>query len=116
MAGMGRKSFVCDPDHELAEVPAFEQPDEGGRCILKARDNVLAKLDSAICDPAAHRTDELLETGGIVADDEALHPDASGQQRARQLSEAIRARRRLTVVVTRYQATHRYAGVQIEQR
>ena len=66
-----------DTNDQLAEVPAFEQTDEGLRGVLQTVHDVLAKLDLACLQPGTHLRKELaIAIALVVKNDEALHPDA----------------------------------------
>jgi transposase len=61
-----------NPDHQLTEVVALQEPLEGLGRVLQPVDEVLPILDPALADPAAHPVDELRFLFGEVPDDETV--------------------------------------------
>lgn len=76
--------LVRDTNNQLAESFAIEQADEGLRGIFKTINDVLAELDLPFFEPRAHSGEKFAVTMAAVGNEEALHFDALGVQRARQ--------------------------------
>ena len=75
---------VGDTNNQLAESLAIEQADEGLWGVFKTINDVLAELDPASFEPGAHPGEKFVVTMAAVGNEEALHLDAFGVQRARQ--------------------------------
>ena len=75
---------VGDTNNQLAESLAIEQADEGLWGVFKTINDVLAELDLPFPEPRAHSGEKFVVTMAAVGNEEALHLDAFGVQRARQ--------------------------------
>src|SRR6516162_11386589 len=60
----------ADTDNLLAEVFAFQQPNQFAGGVLQSICDVLEVLDPAFSQPATHVGDEIGELGAVVTDDE----------------------------------------------
>src|SRR3546814_11770305 len=88
-----------DPDDKLAEIPAFQQADEGFRRTVQAIDDILPVAQTTVRDP---RGDVAVEGRALVqklALDEAAKEKALGQDVAHQMRQAVRPRARVAGMI-----------------
>src|SRR3546814_10437807 len=106
-----------DPDDKLAEIPAFQQADEGFRRTVQAIDDILPVAQTTVRDP---RGDVAVEGRALVqklALDEAAKEKALGQDVAHQMRQAVRPRERVAgMIILGNEAADRNAREVVEQR
>src|SRR5439155_11564699 len=99
------------PYQQLAEIAALQQADEGLGRLLQAGDDVLAVFELAGAHQGRCHRAELAVALALVADDEALDPDALADDLAE-----IGARPRARVVVFGDHPAHHHASEIVEPR
>src|SRR6202046_3804065 len=96
----GSEPGLAHLDDELAEVLALKQADERSRGVFQAVDDVLAVLERSVLPPAGRPGEELAHQGvGELVLDEAADGQRLAQDRRHERARAVRARRRLGLVV-----------------
>src|SRR5271167_1032052 len=104
-------SSIGDLDERLAEIFAFQKPDQFARRVLNTRCHVFAVLDLAFLDPPRQLAKALLVSLGIVEDEEAFDAPAGADQ----VPEEARPQLGFLQVILGYLAANNDARLEIEE-
>src|SRR6516165_9958827 len=100
-----------EPDQQLAEITALQQPDKGLWCAIETVDDVLPVLQRAAPDQRGSHRPVFAPALPLVADDESLDFNALAHG-----CHEIGTRARLDVVIFGDHSTHDHAGEIVEPR
>src|SRR5882762_6431583 len=114
--GCRRAPKVRNANNQLAESSAFQNADKSAWSILEAIDDVFAELHSAAVEPMAHLLDKLTVAAAVVRNDERLHLDPLGCQRAGQVPQPNCLFRGVCTVAPSYRSSTRHARALVQQR